>query len=48
MASEAANLIGSLSRATVDNLSIQSRQNLFGPEIDIRPIDIPGKYTLEF
>ena len=47
MTSEAANLIGSLSRHTVDsldieNLNIQSRQNLYGPELDIRPLEIPG------
>jgi hypothetical protein len=47
MTSEAANLIGSLSRHTVDslnieNLNIESRQNLYGPELDIRPLDIPG------
>merc|ERR1712008_311610 len=46
MTSEAANLIGSLSRHTVDslnveNLNIQSRQNLYGPELDIRPLEIP-------
>ena len=47
MTSEAANLIGSLSRHAVDsldieNLNIQSRQNLYGPELDIRPLEIPG------
>jgi len=51
MTSEAANLIGSLSRHAVDsldieNLNIQSRQNLYGPELDIRPLEIPGaKFT---
>ena len=40
MASEAANLISSLSRSAIDG--IESRQNLYGPELDIRPIDLPG------
>ena len=47
MSSEAANLIGSLSRHTedsldIENLNIESRQNLYGPELDIRPLEIPG------
>merc|ERR1711971_1202624 len=46
MTSEAANLIGSLSRHTedslnIENLGIESRQNLYGPELDIRPLEIP-------
>ena len=40
LASEAANLIGSLSRHSLDG--IESRQNLYGPELDIRPLDLPG------
>ena len=50
MTSEAANLIGSLSRHTedslnIENLGIESRQNLYGPELDIRPLEIPGAVT---
>ena len=47
MTSDAANLIGSLSRHTEDSLNIENlkfegRQNLYGPELDIRPLEIPG------
>ena len=48
MTSEAANLIGSLSRHTedsldIENLKFEGRQNIYGPELDIRPLEIPGE-----
>ena len=47
MTSEAANLIGSLSRHSedslnIENLAFEGRQNIYGPELDIRPLEIPG------
>ena len=45
--SEDTNLIGSLSRHSedslnIENLAFEGRQNLYGPELDIRPLEIPG------